>query len=260
VQDRREAGFLVLGQGVRAAAEPVRDVADGGRGRWQRFPGGAVPGEVVADDGVAAVVAEGLDLAEQTGDAAAGTVGVLVQVGLERAGLAGAWSLPPSVGEFLPGRGAVEALDGVQAPAQVAGDLAQAPPFGAQLADQGMVPLGALGVLPGGIGLCGASRFRQDRALLVQGGRRRRLGQAGAVGGDALPGGLGEVLPQVEPVGDLDRARRPVRAPSAYDPERSRQITSTPGWAVSQSARGWASRPWRRSSGAPVSTSMSSVP
>ena len=51
VQDGLEAGFLVLGQGVRAAAEPVRDVADGGRGRRQRLLCGAVPGEVVADDG-----------------------------------------------------------------------------------------------------------------------------------------------------------------------------------------------------------------
>ena len=30
-QDDLEAGFLVFGQGVRAAAEPVRDVADGRR-------------------------------------------------------------------------------------------------------------------------------------------------------------------------------------------------------------------------------------
>jgi hypothetical protein len=45
-------------------------------------------GEVAADDGVAAGVAEGLDLEEQAPDAAAGTVGVLVQVGLERVELA----------------------------------------------------------------------------------------------------------------------------------------------------------------------------
>ncbi len=84
-----EAGLLVLGQGVGAAAEPVRDVADGRRGRRQRLPRGAVPGEVVADDGIAAVVAEGLDLAEQGPDAAAGAVGVLAEVGLERVELAG---------------------------------------------------------------------------------------------------------------------------------------------------------------------------
>jgi len=207
VQDGFELEFLVLGQGVGAAAEPVRDVADGGRGRGQWLPGGAVAGEVVADDGVAAVVAEGLDLEEQPPDAAVGAVGVLVQVGLERVELARPRSFPASVGEFLPGGGAVEALDGVQAPAQVAGDLPQAPPLGAQPADQLVVAPGALGVLPDGVGLPGGLWFRQGRGLRVR-GRRGRPGQAGAVGGDALLDGLGEVLPQVEPVGDLDRVRR----------------------------------------------------
>ena len=51
----------------------------------------------------------------------------------------------------------------------------------------------------------------------------------------------------------------PHRAPSAYAPERSRQITSTPGWARSQAASGCASRPASRSSGAVVSQSTSSV-
>jgi hypothetical protein len=101
-------------------------------------------GEVVADDGVAAGLAEGLDLEEQAPDAAAAAVGVLVQVGLVGVEFAGARSLPAAVGEFLPGHSAVEPLDGVQAPAQVAGDLPQAPPFGAQPVDQGMVPAGAL--------------------------------------------------------------------------------------------------------------------
>jgi hypothetical protein len=40
VQDRLEAGLLALGQGAGAAAEPVRDVADGGRGRGQRSRAG----------------------------------------------------------------------------------------------------------------------------------------------------------------------------------------------------------------------------
>ena len=87
-------------------------------------------------------------------------------------------SLPASVDEFLPGRGAVEPLDGVQAPAQLAGDLPQSSPFGAQPVDQRVVPPGALGVLPGGARLPGDLRFRQGRALLLRGGRRRRLGQA----------------------------------------------------------------------------------
>jgi len=54
VQDGLELEVLVLGQGAGAAAEPVGDVADGGRGRRQRLPGVAVLVEVVADDGVAA--------------------------------------------------------------------------------------------------------------------------------------------------------------------------------------------------------------
>jgi hypothetical protein len=147
----------------RGSSSPVRvsgrrhsqlNVADGGRGRGQRFPGGAVPAEAVADDGVAAVAAEGLDFEEQAPDAAAGAVGVLAGVGLERVELAGARSLPAAAGEFLPGRGAVEPLDGVQAPAQVPGDLPQSSPFGAQLADQLVVPAGAvrLAYFPAGSG------------------------------------------------------------------------------------------------------------
>ena len=136
-------------------------------------------------------------------------VGVLAGVGLERAGLARAGPLPAAVGEFLPGGGAVEPLDGVQAPAQVAGDLAEPASLGAQLADQRVVPPGALGVLPGGVGLRGAFRFRRGRGAVLRGGRGRRPGQAAAVGRDALLDGLGQVLPQVEPVGDLDRVRCP---------------------------------------------------
>jgi hypothetical protein len=141
------------------------------------------------------VVAEGFDLLEQAPDGAVGAVGVLVEVGLERVELAGARSLPAAVDEFLPGRGAVESLDGVQAPAQVAGDLAEPPPFGAQLVDQGVVPLGALGVLPAGVRLPGTFRLGQGRSIVA--GRGRRLGQAGAVGRDALLDPLGQVLPQV---------------------------------------------------------------
>jgi hypothetical protein len=71
---------------------------------------------------------------------------------------------PAAVDEFLPGGGAVEALDGVQSPAQVMGDLAQAPPFSAQSVDQFVVPPGALCVLPFGVRLPGTFRLRQGRA------------------------------------------------------------------------------------------------
>jgi hypothetical protein len=76
---------------------------------------------------------------------------MLVEVGLERVELAGARSLPPPVDEFLPGRGALVALDGVLSPAQVPGDLSDAASLGPQLANQGVVPLRALGELPGGL-------------------------------------------------------------------------------------------------------------
>ena len=147
--------------------------------------------------------------------------GVLVQVGLERVEFAGARCLPPAVDEFLPGGGAVVTLDGVQPPAQVPGDLPQAAPLGPQGMDQGVVAPGALGELPGRLRCrlagrpCGRHR--------VASGLRGRLGQAAAVGGDALPGGLGEVLPQMEPVGDLDRLRCP--GPGAVR-ERARPVTA----------------------------------
>jgi hypothetical protein len=132
---------------------------------------------------------------------------VLVQVGLERVELAGARPLPAAVGEFLPGGGAVVTLDGVQAPAQVAGDLPEAAPLGPQPVDQRVVLPDALGVLPGRLRQPGIRRLLR-RGLVL---RRRRawLCQAGPVGRDAPLGGLGEVLPQVEPVGDLDRLRCP---------------------------------------------------
>jgi hypothetical protein len=72
-----------------------------------------------------------------------------------------------------------------------------------------VVPPGALGVLPVGIRLPGTFRLRQGRGIVLGGRRGRRLGQAGAVGRDALLNGLGQVLPQVEPVGDLDCVRCP---------------------------------------------------
>lgn len=50
-----------------------------------------------------------------------------------------------------------------------------------------------------------ATYERFPRQLVCGDGRGPWLCQAGAVRGDAPLGGLGEVLPQVEPVGDLDR-------------------------------------------------------
>ena len=211
-QDGLEPGPLVVGERARAAGDPACDLPDGRRGRWQRRPGGAVLGKVVADDGVAAVVAERGDLLEEPGDAAAADVGVLVQVGLERVELARARLLPAAVGEFLPGRGAGVALDGVQSPAQVAGDLPQAAALGEQAMDGRVVSAGAVGVLARRIRPRGG---RRPRRRGLRGGGRRGIWfvEAGAVRGGAPFDGLGEVLPQVEPVGDLDRLWCPGAGP-----------------------------------------------
>ena len=207
VQDGLEPGLLVLGQGVRAAAEPVGDVPDGRRRLAERCFLRADLVEVVADDGVAAVVAEGFDLVEQAGEAAVSFAGVLVEVGLERVELAGPRGLPAAVGQFLPRGGSVVALDGVQAPAQVAADLPQPASLGPQGADLLVLAARGIGELPRRVrrpGVCRPCGLR----LGVVGSQGGRLGQAGAVGGDALLDGLGQVLPQVEPVGDLHRPGR----------------------------------------------------
>jgi hypothetical protein len=71
-----------------------------------------------------------------------------------------------------------------------------------------VVPAGSLGELPGQLRLgdlrrlCGCPGFWSAHRPGV------RFAQAGAVRGGALLGRLGEVLPEVEPVGDLDRVRR----------------------------------------------------
>jgi hypothetical protein len=76
-----------------------------------------------------------------------------------------------------------------------------------------VVPPGTVGVLPGRLRprcvhwLCGRRR------LIFGDGRRPGFRQAGQVRGDAPLDGLGEVLPQVEPVGDLDRVRCPGAGP-----------------------------------------------
>lgn len=160
-----------------------------------------VPGEVGAQDGVAAGVAQRGDLLEQPGGVAAAPAfaHVLVQVGLERVELAGPWSFPAAVGEFLPGGGAGVPLDGVQSPAQVPGDLAQPASLSEQVVHDRVVAPGPVGVLPGRIGpyrglrLC--RRFRPGGGPGLQTGVWRWFWQAGAVRGDAPLGRLGQVLP-----------------------------------------------------------------
>jgi hypothetical protein len=140
----RESGWRV--------SQPVTSRTVGGAGG-----SGAALVEVAADDGVAAGVAECFDLPEQLGAVAAALAGALVQVRLERVQLAGPRLLPAAVGEFLPGGGAGVALDGVQAPAQVPGDLPQAAALVQQVVHDRVVPPGPVCVLPGRLrplGLC----------------------------------------------------------------------------------------------------------
>jgi hypothetical protein len=85
------------------------------------------------------------------GEAAVAAVGVLVEVGLERVELAGPRGGPAAVYEFLPGGGALVALDGVLSPAQLPGDLPDAPRLGPQAVDQGVIAFRALGELPRGL-------------------------------------------------------------------------------------------------------------
>src|ERR1700733_5662015 len=64
---------------------------------------------------------------------------------------------------------------------------------------------------------------RTPAGLRVPAPRYRSHGQAAAVGGDTPPGGLGEVVPQVEPAGALNRPRCP--GPGAVR-ERPRPVTA----------------------------------
>lgn len=91
-----------------------------------------------------------------------------------------------AVGEFLPGGGAGVALHGVQAPAQVPGDLPQAAALGEQVVRDRVVPPDSVCILPG--------RLRPGR-LSGRPGFRAVSGsgfwfcEAGAVRGDAPVGG-----------------------------------------------------------------------
>ena len=95
----------------------------------------------------------------------------------------------------------------MKAPAQVPGDLAEPPPVGQQAVHDCVVAPGAVGVLARWLWPRAGSRFRRQHRLLSGGGHGTGFREAGAVRGDAPPDRLGQVLPQVEPVGDLHRVR-----------------------------------------------------
>ena len=94
LQDRLESELLVFGQGVRVAGQPVRDFADGGRGRGTGFSrGGAGRGSCGRRGSCRRSRVP--DLLEQARDAAVSSAGVgrvgLEWVELERVELAGSW-------------------------------------------------------------------------------------------------------------------------------------------------------------------------
>jgi hypothetical protein len=84
-------------------------------------------------------------------------------------------------------------------------------PFGQQFVHHRVMPAGSLGKLPGRLRLWPADVRRLGRRPGFWPGSRPGLwfAQAGPVRGDAPLDPLGKVLPQVEPVSDLDRVRRP---------------------------------------------------
>ena len=148
-QQGLELGLLVFGQGIGMAGEPAGDLPDGRWRRRGRRCGGAVLLTVVADDGVAAVIAERAELPEQLGDVAAAFLAALAQMGLEGIQLAGTRCLPAAIDEFLPGGGAGVTLHGVLSPAQMPGDRPDPVPAGQQLVHHRVMPAGPPGELPG---------------------------------------------------------------------------------------------------------------
>ena len=152
---------------------------------------------------------------------------------------------------LITGSGVGEAAGGLSVHAQLTGDRAQAQPAGCQSLDGGVLvthPRRQPGL---GDRNRDGGRVWLRRECWVSGGRGDLL-EAGPVAGDGLGGVLGEVMPQMPAVGDLNRSRGAVAGALGIEPARSRQITRTPGCALSQPASGPASRPGRISIARPV--------
>ncbi|MDQ1013483.1 hypothetical protein QFZ43_000032 [Streptomyces afghaniensis] len=132
------------------------------------------------------------------------------QVGLEWVELAGELTLS-ALDHVLPAGGAGVSLDGVPSPAQVAGDVADAHALGEKVVDQCVVSARPLGEPAGRIRpfiplvgcRCGGCL---PLGLRLRAGRWQ-VAQARTVGGDGLLHRGGQVLPEVEAVGDLDGLR-----------------------------------------------------
>lgn len=126
----------------------------------------------------------------------------LRQVGLERVEFAGLLALS-ALDHVLPAGGAGVPLDGMPSPAQMPGDLPEPQSLGEQVVDERVMHPGTFGELSGRLVVLGGRRVRGLPLRFGPKCRDGKVTEAGAMGGDRLLDRVGEVLPQVEAVGDL---------------------------------------------------------
>src|SRR6266545_5815977 len=207
---------LFLGvQIVVAAQNPAGDVPHLRRPGRRRRRGADRPEgtQIAAQRAVAAPIAEGLDLGEQLRRRRAALVPALVQMvgeGIQDAGPAADAGGGQQV--LHPG-GASEATHRLPGQTELADDRLDRLALGAQRLDLLVALPGAfdqpavLDLLGGGFG--GDLAQAGLRSLRRCGRRARGLGQAAMVTGHRLLDMLGQVVPQMEAVRDLDRLRRP---------------------------------------------------
>jgi hypothetical protein len=195
-QDRFELELLWFVEPVGAGGDPSGHLAD----RWRRGgdrvwdPHGP---QIGAEGAVAAAVAHRGYLFQQPGGVAFAFFPASVQVGLvviDHAGFGG----PLAPQQFVGGLCADVADNGAVAHAELAGDRADAVPGVLQFVDPRVLGAGAIGE-PGRAFRFWCGRCRLRLRVLVT--------QAGAVPGDRAFHRFGQVVPQMPPVGALERIR-----------------------------------------------------
>ncbi|GAA2374567.1 hypothetical protein GCM10010170_077730 [Dactylosporangium salmoneum] len=184
-------------------------MADLGRPRrWRRGCGkGPQRSDVVAQHAVAAEIADAAELVEErlgVGAASGPSLVEVLEVGVEDAG--------PGAGsgggdEVFDVGGPGVAADGFAGQAEFTDDGLDAATFVAQPLDLLETVAGAPGQTALSLGGCcvGRHEFRVERRLRRC--RLRRWGKAALMAGDGFLDVLGEVVPEVPPVGDLDGVR-----------------------------------------------------
>ncbi|MFC9625814.1 hypothetical protein ACFTXM_39605 [Streptomyces sp. NPDC056930] len=218
-EDLLELLGLFVVEAVGAAGDPAGHVTRGRvlAGRIVVREGFPEPLHVLLDDAFAVEVAAFAEFLEQAAGDGAALGPPLVQVrlvGIEDAGAAG----PASDEWFVRGSRMGESADGIASQAEPAGDDSQPESLVQQVVNGRVLlayPIGQAAGLPR-LG----RKFRcQFRGLREHSGANRgdalRFTQKGAVLGDHLLDGLGEVLPDVPAVCDMDRVRGASRPASA---------------------------------------------